>query len=176
MVPKLVRQPPEGDEWLHEIKYDGYRTQIVLDGAGARAFTRRGFDWSDRYRGLLAAASELRCSSVALDGEAIVQDQHGRSDFNQFAEAMASRPNDLVFMAFDLLHLNGKDMRQLPLIERRAALVELVAATIPPAVSSTLSMLRKGSHCSKPPIAWAWRASSANERRAATAAVPAPLG
>jgi DNA ligase D-like protein (predicted ligase) len=131
MVPKLVQQPPEGDEWLHEIKYDGYRTQIVLDGAGARGFTRRGFDWSDRYRGLLAAAGELRCSSVVLDGEAIVQDQHGRSDFNQFAEAMASRPEELVFMAFDLLHLNGRDMRQLPLIERRAALVDLVGCHDP---------------------------------------------
>ena len=131
MVPTLVREPPQSGEWLHEIKYDGYRTQLVLDDAGVRAFTRRGFDWSDRYPGLLAAAGELRCSSAILDGEAIVQDENGRPDFGRFAEAMVSRPGDLVFMAFDLLHLNGKDMRQLPLVERRAALVELVGCHEP---------------------------------------------
>jgi DNA ligase D-like protein (predicted ligase) len=131
MTPTLVQQPPEGGEWLHEIKYDGYRTQLIIDHAGVRAFTRRGFDWSDRYPGLLTAAGGLRCSSVILDGEAIVQDEHGRSDFSSFAEAMVSRPEDLVFMAFDLLHLNGRDMRALPLVERRAALVEVVGCHDP---------------------------------------------
>jgi ATP-dependent DNA ligase len=51
-----VLEPPDGDEWTHEIKYDGYRTQIVIDGSGVRAFTRNGFDWSARYREVLAAA------------------------------------------------------------------------------------------------------------------------
>lgn len=64
MLPTLVTEGPEGESWLHEIKYDGFRTQLVLDWARARAFTRRGFDWSERYSPILAAAQNLNCSSA----------------------------------------------------------------------------------------------------------------
>jgi bifunctional non-homologous end joining protein LigD len=124
MTPALVDEPPEGDGWLHEIKYDGYRTQLVLEPG-------RGYDWSDRYRHILDAAADLKCGNAIIDGEAIVQDEQGRSDFSAFQEALRSRPEKLVFMAFDLLYLNGDDLRPLPLYERRAALVDLVGCHDP---------------------------------------------
>ena len=131
MLPSLVSEVPEGREWLHEIKYDGYRTQIVIEGSSVRAFTRNGHDWTERYRPTLRAASDLHCHSAILDGEMIVQDEQGRSDFHSFKRAMERRPETLVFMAFDLLHLNGADLRQEPLLERRLRLQELVGCNDP---------------------------------------------
>ncbi len=131
MHPTLAPSAPEGGGWIHEIKHDGYRTQLVIDKTGVRAFTRNGFDWSDRYPTLLSAAGELRCGSAIIDGEAIVQDEQGRSDFAAFAGAMATRPNDIVLMAFDLLHIDGQDVRPEPLIDRRARLRDLIGCHDP---------------------------------------------
>src|SRR5258706_313601 len=88
LLPTLVDQPPAGPDWRHEIKHDGYRTEIVIDGGRGRAFTRNGIDWTDRYLGVVSAALELRCRSGHLDGEMIVQDEHGRSDFNALRSAI----------------------------------------------------------------------------------------
>jgi DNA ligase D-like protein (predicted ligase) len=131
MLPTLVAQAPEGDDWLHEIKYDGFRTQLILEWSEARAFTRRGFDWSERYQPILQASRELDCSSAIIDGEMIVQDEQGRSDFQAFQAALNHEPQRMVFMAFDLLHLNGQDFRSKPLIERRTRLQELVGCHEP---------------------------------------------
>jgi bifunctional non-homologous end joining protein LigD len=70
-----VDQPPQGDEWLHEIKHDGYRTLLVVKGKQATAYTRTGVDWTNRYRGIVSAALKLDCRSAILDGEVIVQDE-----------------------------------------------------------------------------------------------------
>lgn len=126
LLPTLVDEPPTGDEWLHEIKHDGYRTQLVLDGARARAFTRNGHDWSRQYAPVLAAASDLRCASVIIDGEMVVQDEHGRSDFHALRGAIGRDPHRLIFYAFDLLHLGGTDLRPRVLIERRTRLHGLI--------------------------------------------------
>jgi bifunctional non-homologous end joining protein LigD len=83
----------------------------VIEGDDARAYTRNGFDWSDRYRTILSAAARLGCRSVILDGEVIVQDKRGISDFEALRSAIRWQPERLVFYAFDLLHLNGKDLR-----------------------------------------------------------------
>jgi bifunctional non-homologous end joining protein LigD len=131
MTPILVEEAPTGGDWLHEIKHDGYRTQLVLDSGRAAAFTRNGHDWSDRYRRILDAAAGLECAAAIIDGEAIVQDEQGRSDFTLFQEALRSAPQRLVFMAFDLLHLDGADLRSWPLSERRAALMDLVGCHDP---------------------------------------------
>ena len=126
MLPTLVDEPPAGEGWLHEIKYDGYRTQIVIDADGARAFTRNGHDWSDKYAPLLKAVGLLGCLRAIVDGEVIVQDEAGRSDFPALRTAIGRTPERLVFMAFDLLHLDGTDLRSLALEQRRERLEELV--------------------------------------------------
>jgi DNA ligase D-like protein (predicted ligase) len=131
MLATLADEPPDGDEWLHEIKYDGYRTQLVIEGTEVRAFTRNGFDWTNKYPAAVRAAHELRCSLAIVEGEMIVQDEHGRSDYHGFKAAMTRRPEALVFMAFDLLHLNGRDLRKEPLIERRLRLQQLVGRDDP---------------------------------------------
>src|SRR4029453_10144932 len=72
-----VDQPPEGTHWIHEIKYDGYRCQVLLERGQARVFTRNGYDWTDRYPSIVRAALRLQCHSAIIDGEAIVQDGNG---------------------------------------------------------------------------------------------------
>ena len=76
-----VDQPPEGHTG-YEIKHDGYRCQVLLEGGHARVLTRNGYDWSDRYPSIIRAASHLRCQSAIIDGEAILQDGDGVSDFD----------------------------------------------------------------------------------------------
>ena len=93
-----VDQPPESKHWIHEIKHDGYRSQLVIEGGTARVYTRNGYDWSDRYPGIVRAASNLRCRSAIIDGEAIVQDGNGASDFGALPAAIQSRSNSVIFV------------------------------------------------------------------------------
>src|SRR6478672_6693263 len=123
-----VDQPPEGKHWIHEIKHDGYRSQVVIERGQVRVFSRNGHDWSDRYPSIVRAAASLRCKSAIIDGEAIVQDGDGRSYFESLQSAIRVRPYSIILYAFDLLHLDGKDFRQQTLSERRAALKNLVGA------------------------------------------------
>jgi bifunctional non-homologous end joining protein LigD len=124
--PTLVEAPPEGDGWLHEIKYDGYRTELLVERGKARAYTRRGFDWTDKYGLIAEQAAKLPVKSAVVDGEVIVMNEAGLSDFSSLRSAMRWEPGRLVFVGFDLLYLDGKDIRARPLIERRAALVKLI--------------------------------------------------
>ena len=124
-----VDQPPEGKHWIHEIKYDGYRCQVLLELGHARVFTRNGYDWSDRYPSIVRAAAKLPCLSAIIDGEAIVQDHNGVSDFDALSSAMRWRPDSVILYAFDLMHLSGKDLRQQPLSERRARLKALLGGS-----------------------------------------------
>ena len=121
-----VDLPPEGKHWIHEIKHDGYRSQLVIEGGRARVYTRNGYDWSDRYPGIVRAASNLRCRSAIIDGEAIVQDGNGSSDFDALPTSIQSRSNNIILCAFDLLHLNGVDLRQQILLDRRSELSHLL--------------------------------------------------
>src|SRR3954447_18671004 len=125
-LPTLVDAPPEGDGWVHEVKYDGYRTQLVIERGRARAFTRRGFDWSAKYPQLVDAAAALPVKSAIIDGEAIVMNKAGLSDFGALRSAMRWEPGRIVFVAFDLLHLDGDDLRLRPLLERRLKLEALI--------------------------------------------------
>jgi DNA ligase D-like protein (predicted ligase) len=126
LAPVLVDEPPRGDIWLHEIKHDGFRTQLVIANGSARAFSRRGHDWSDRYRRIVTAAAALPCSAAIIDGEAIVQDESGRSSMELFYAGMERGTGQAVMFAFDLMHLDGEDLRKLPLEDRRARLRELI--------------------------------------------------
>jgi bifunctional non-homologous end joining protein LigD len=123
-----VDQPPEGKHWIHEIKHDGYRCQLLLERGQARVFTRNGYDWSDRFPSIVRAAVKLRCKSGIIDGEAIVQDGNGISDFEALPSAMRRRPHSIILYAFDLMHLDGQDLRQQTLSERRANLKTLIGS------------------------------------------------
>jgi hypothetical protein len=108
----LVDHPPQGEEWIHEVKHDGYRTQLIIEHGEARAYTRNVFEWSERYPGIIQAAAKLRCRSAILDGEVVVQDADGISDFEALNSAISWEPERLLFYAFDLLQFDGKDLRE----------------------------------------------------------------
>src|SRR5262245_17405247 len=121
-----VDQPPEGKHWIHEIKHDGYRSQVVIEREAVRVFSRNGHDWTERYPSIVQAASVLRCKSAIIDGEAIMQNGHGASDFEALRSAMRRQSHSIILYVFDLLHLDGKDLRQESLLERRAKLQALI--------------------------------------------------
>src|SRR5829696_634381 len=124
--PMLSAEPPAGAGWIEEIKHDGFRTLLRMDRGQARAFTRSGLDWSDKYQRVIEACRKLRCRSALIDGEIIVQDEKGVSDFAALRAAIDREPHRLVMFAFDLMFLNGTDLRRLPLLERREKLRQVV--------------------------------------------------
>ena len=119
----LKSRAPKGDQWLHEIKYDGYRIQVHLNRGRKKVFTRNGLDWTKRFTeiaGALAIPGE-----AIIDGEVVVVHE-GRTNFSELqAELAAGRRGRLVYYAFDLLWRNG-DLRKLPQIERKQALLDLL--------------------------------------------------
>jgi bifunctional non-homologous end joining protein LigD len=129
----LVDHPPEGAGWIHEIKFDGYRLLAAVGGGRAITYTRKGLDWSARFHSLIQPLADLPCSSALLDGEAVVMDESGRSDFGALQVALGDAPGEkgkngrITYHVFDLLHLDGQDLRDLPLIERKAKLKTLLA-------------------------------------------------
>jgi bifunctional non-homologous end joining protein LigD len=122
-IPTVAAKVPKGPMWVHEIEHDGYRLIVRRSGDRVRLFTRRGYDWSDRYPRIVDAAKRLKGSFV-IDGETVVSDKHGIADF----EKLHSREHDKSAMlwAFDLLELNGEDLRQLKLDERKLQLAKLL--------------------------------------------------
>jgi len=126
MQPKLVDLPPAGGDWLHEIKYDGYRIQLHIDGGNVTTFTRNGYDWTSKFGPIAKAAKGIPARQAIIDGEICVQDERGVTDFSALPSAIKSRPHDLVYFAFDFLWLDGEDLRPAPLEERRARLRMLV--------------------------------------------------
>lgn len=126
LKPVAAIKPPSGDRWVHEIKYDGYRTQLVIENGVSRAFSKSGLDWSHKYSQIVSKALSLGCRSATIDGEVVVLDERGRSDFAKLPQAIKHRHQELIFIGFDLLHLDGKDMRQEPLLERKRLLREIL--------------------------------------------------
>lgn len=139
-MPTLVAKPPQGDGWSHEVKFDGYRSQIIIDAGRARIFTRRGLDWTTKYRDLAAAAKTLDVKGAIIDGEIIVLNDKGLSDFAELRKAITRRQHDLYFVAFDLLHHNGRDLRDTALEERR----EILAGIIPRGIRIQFSQALPG--------------------------------
>jgi len=131
LLPTLVDEPPAGDDWQHEIKHDGWRVQLVIDGPNIRTFTRNGHDYSTQMAAIVSAAGALHCTSAVIDGELIVQDEEGRSDYEALRRAMTGEPSRLVYYAFDLLLLDGKDLRRDSLEQRRECLFAVIGAHDP---------------------------------------------
>ena len=127
----LVDKPPSGAGWVHEIKFDGYRSQLVVAGGRARVFSRSGLDWTDRYPEIARAAPAGLYEGV-YDGEICAVDEQGRSDFAALVQALKEgRTSTLVFFAFDMLQLEGEDLAARPQLERKARLMEVVGWPVP---------------------------------------------
>ncbi|HJW69683.1 MAG TPA: DNA ligase D [Candidatus Binatia bacterium] len=126
----LVAAAPAGDEWLHEMKFDGYRVLCRIERGAARLLSRNGKDWTGRLPGIARAVSRLPVDAAMIDGEAAVVLPNGVTSFNALQNALggggAAEP---VYFAFDLLHLDGRDLTRSPLEERKAALRALIDAS-----------------------------------------------
>lgn len=107
LMPTLVKKPPEGDDWIHEVKCDGYRSKIVKYEP-AFASSPAAASIATKYRDLAQAAAALEVDTAIIDGEIVVLNEAGLSDFGVLRKAITRRHHDLYFVAFDLLHLNGK--------------------------------------------------------------------
>ena len=120
---------PSGAGWVHEIKFDGYRIQARLDRGEVRLLTRKGLDWSGKFPNVAAAVAKLPAETALIDGEIVVEDERGLSNFSMLQVALKEGRRDaFVYYVFDLLHLDGRDLRELPLIERKAELKRLIDA------------------------------------------------
>lgn len=124
---------PAGTEWRHELKLDGYRALVRVEGGAARILTRTGIDWTDKFAPVARAAAQLPVKAALLDGEVVVLDARGRSDFGALVRALGERRVErLAWFAFDLLHLDGHDVRGLPLSRRSDLLAEVMRDALPP--------------------------------------------
>src|SRR5262245_14639858 len=124
-LPSRADHPPTGPGWVHEIKHDGFRLMVRRDGAGIRLITRNGHDWSGRFPLISEAAGALKARSFLLDGEAVAC---GRDGLPSFDRLRYRRGDETVFLfAFDLLELNGEDLRREPLEVRKATLASVLA-------------------------------------------------
>jgi bifunctional non-homologous end joining protein LigD len=122
---KLVDRPPPGSGWAHEIKFDGYRLQLRVEGGKASLKTRKGLDWTPKFKEIARTAEAL--PDAILDGEACALDAHGAPDFPALQAALSDgKTADLVFFAFDLLYADGVDLREAPLRERKARLQAMI--------------------------------------------------
>jgi bifunctional non-homologous end joining protein LigD len=124
-LPTRATTVPDGPDWLHEVKYDGYRLRLERDGDRVRLITKSGYNWTDRYPWVVEAARKVRQKKFVLDGEAVVLGVDGIADF----DALDSRKHDeeVQFYAFDILALDGEDLRHLPLSLRKTNLARLLA-------------------------------------------------
>jgi bifunctional non-homologous end joining protein LigD len=122
----LVEAPPPGKDWLHEIKYDGYRAIAGVAGGRVVIRTRNGLDWTERFKPLVRPLASLPCETALLDGEVAVADAEGHTDFGALQDALAEGKGGFNYYLFDLLHLNGTDLRKRPLLERKELLKTLL--------------------------------------------------
>ena len=119
--------PPVGKDWLHELKLDGYRMQARLENHKVQLLTRSGLDWTHRMRSLATSLEAIPATTALLDGEVIVLDERGISSFAALQAAFQEgAKHALHYYVFDLLHLDGHSLRQLPLIERKTLLGDLI--------------------------------------------------
>lgn len=122
----LVDTVPSGQDWLFEMKYDGYRCLAAIEGDAVRLFTRSGLDWTEKFGALVEPLQKLRIDSAVIDGEICAFDSKGRTDFSTLKNTLTNGGR-LEFFAFDLLEADGKDLTKLPLLERKARLEKLLA-------------------------------------------------
>jgi bifunctional non-homologous end joining protein LigD len=142
----LAANAPEGEGWLHEIKFDGYRLAIHIQKGEVRILTRSGLDWTHRFPAIAGGFAEAPAESAMIDGEAVVVDAHGVSNFSALQAALAegNAAQPAVFYAFDLMYLDGYDLRGASLDDRKAALHALLARFPHPGVQFSEHILDDG--------------------------------
>ncbi|MGE3872974.1 MAG: non-homologous end-joining DNA ligase [Parvibaculaceae bacterium] len=136
----LEERPPDGANWIHEIKYDGYRVLAAVAGAKVRLYTRSGQDWTEKFKPIAEAFAGLGIEAL-VDGEVVVYEAGGRTSFQALQEALSERRGrDLRYVAFDLLIADGEDLRKQPLVERKKRLKKLLgSAKVPLAYGDHLT-------------------------------------
>jgi bifunctional non-homologous end joining protein LigD len=122
--PVLASKPPSGPDWVHEIKHDGYRMIVRRDGPTVRLYSRNAYDWTARLAAIAAAAERIKAKSFTIDGQAVVLGPNGLSRFGESSRREAARTANLY--AFDLIEHDGEDLRNLPFLDRKAALARLL--------------------------------------------------
>ncbi|MCW4462163.1 DNA ligase D [Sphingomonas sp. BT-65] len=122
----LVDSVPAGNGWLHEMKYDGYRTLIAIGKGGPKLYTRTGLDWTAKFPGIALAARTIPAGSALIDGE-VVAFKDGKTDFSTLQDAISNGGEGLTYFAFDLLALDGEDIAKLPQAQRKERLRALIA-------------------------------------------------
>jgi len=124
----LVREPPSGDDWLHELKFDGYRMLCHLSRGKVRFWSRNGKDWTEKFPNLSRALKTFPAKTAILDGEIVIVDKQGRSSFQRLQQSMKGAPAAFIFEIFDVIYLDGYNLMKTPLRERKAVLEELLAS------------------------------------------------
>ena len=124
-----IDRVPSGERWIHEIKFDGYRVQVHLANEAVKIFTRRGYDWTKRFRKVADDTWHIKAASAIIDGEVVVPADDGTTDFSVLQNELKGSSNKIVLVAFDLLYLNGHDIRRLPLVQRKAELKKIIAGS-----------------------------------------------
>src|SRR3978361_1952072 len=124
-----IERVPNGERWIHEIKFDGYRVQVHLVNEAVKVFTRRGNDWTKRFKKVADEAWHIGAGSAIIDGEIVVPATDGTTDLAVLQNELKGKATRIVMVAFDLLYLNGYDLRKLPLIERKTHLKKLIGKT-----------------------------------------------
>lgn len=150
MAAKNVHELPHGDDWLYEVKLDGYRALVMKSGDRVQLRSRNDKDLTRTYPGVAAAASRMLVKSAVIDGEIVAVDAHGHPSF-QALQNRGSYPNHTIaFYAFDLLHLDGKDLTRLPLEQRKARLEDVVrqsgillSASLPGTADQVIAVVRE---------------------------------
>jgi bifunctional non-homologous end joining protein LigD len=125
--PVKASKPPSGDDWVHEIKHDGYRIIVRRDGPTVRLYSRNAHDWTARLSAIATAARRIKARSFITDGEAVVLGPDGLSRFEELSRRDAA--DTAILYAFDLIERDGDDLRNLPFLDRKAALARLLRNT-----------------------------------------------
>ena len=126
MSARIVTSLPDGDDWSYEVKLDGYRALVIKDGERIQLRSRTGKDLTRTYQPVATAAAKLRTALAVLDGEIVAIDASGRPSFQALQHRSAHRDYTIVFYAFDLLHEDGTDLKDLPLATRRERLTRVL--------------------------------------------------
>jgi bifunctional non-homologous end joining protein LigD len=125
----LVKEPPSGDEWLHELKFDGYRMLCRIDRGRVSVWSRNGKDWTEKFQNVVEAVKSLKTTSAFLDGEIVIVDAQGRSSFQKLQRAMGKGiTSGFAYEVFDLIYLDGYSLTQTPLINRKELLKTIIGS------------------------------------------------